>query len=176
MLASWPGSAGDATCGGAMTTRSIEVVTHCAYCGHPIPGDADAPERFGERFCSGAHADEFAAGVRAKRIEASAGAETGASKRANQDSACAPPPAGQRNWRDHLKQGACWGAPLLLLLAIPLFWSGSWGAAGGTLLTAIAFLACPLGMFFMMRAMTKMHQQGGAEAPRDTRDRGDRHA
>lgn len=159
-----------------MTTRSIEEVTHCAYCGYPLPSAADAPERFDERFCSDAHADEFAAGVRAKRIEAAARAETGASKRVDSGGACALPPAGQRNWPDRLKEGACWGAPLLLLLAIPLFWSGGWGAAGGTLLTAIAFLACPLGMFFMMRAMTKMHQQGGAEAPRDARDKGDRDA
>jgi hypothetical protein len=159
-----------------MTTKSIETATHCAYCGRPIPGDADAPERFGERFCTDAHADEFAAGVRAKRMEAVARADTGASKPADQGGACALPATGQRNWRDYLKHGACWGAPLLLLLAVPLFWSGGWGAAGGTLLTAIAFLACPLGMYFMMRAMTKMHQQGGAEVPRDTRDKGDRDA
>jgi len=58
---------------------------------------------------------------------------------------------------DYLKQGACWGAPLLLLLAIPLFWSGSATAAtGGSILSVLALLACPLGMFFMMRAMGNM--------------------
>ncbi len=159
-----------------MTTRSIEAATHCAYCGRPVPGDAAAPERFGERFCSESHADEFVAGVRAARTEAAASAEAGASKRADHAGACALPPAGQRSWRDYLKHGACWSAPLLLLIAIPLFWSGGWGTAGGTLLTALAFLACPLGMYFMMRAMMNMNQPGGSEAQRDARDKEDRHA
>ncbi len=155
-----------------MTTRSIETATHCAYCGHPIPGDSDVLERF----CSEAHADQFVAGVRAARMETAARAEALASKKPDHSGACALPPAGQRSWRDYLKQGACWGAPLLLLIAIPLFWSGGWGAAGGTLLTAIAFLACPLGMYFMMRAMMNMNQPGGSEARRDARDKEDRHA
>ncbi len=156
--------------------RSIDAATHCAHCGHPIPGDGDAPERFGERFCSDAHADEFVAGVRARRMEAAARTESEASKRADRAGACGLTPAGQRTWRDYLKQGACWGAPLLLLLAIPLYWSGGWGVAGGTLLTALAFLACPLGMFFMMRAMMNMNRPGEHKAPLDTRDKEDRHA
>ena len=148
-----------------MTTRSIETGTHCAYCGHRMAGDADAPERFGERFCSEAHAAEFVAGVRAARMEAAARAETGASREAG---ALRPP--GQRGWWDHVKRGACWGAPLLALAAIPLFWSGGWGAAGGSVLTGLAFLACPLGMYFMMRGMMTMHQDGGSAANRRKED------
>jgi len=161
-----------------MTARSIETATHCAYCGHPIGSDADAPERFGERFCSDAHADEFVAGVRGRRMAAAASADGGTSTRADHAGVCALPTAGQRSWRDSLKRGLCWGAPLLLLLAIPLFWSGGWGAAAGSLLTAIAFLACPLGMYFMMRTMMKMNAQTGpgADVQRDTRDKEDRHA
>ena len=145
-----------------MTTRSIETSTHCAYCGHRTAGEADAPERFGERFCSDEHAEEFVAGVRAVRMEAAARAEVGASREADEGGACALPPPGQRGWRDYVKRGACWGAPLLVLAAIPLFWSGGWGAAGGPVLTGLALVACPLGMYFMMRGMMTMHQDGGS--------------
>lgn len=158
-----------------MTTRSIETATHCAHCGLPISGNVEAPERFSERFCSQQHADEFVAGVRTTRMEAAASPEALVSKRADHAGACALPPAGQRSWRDYLKRGACWGAPLLILIAIPLFWSGGWGATGGTLLTAIAFLACPLGLYFMMRGMM-MNQPGGSESQRDARGKEDRHS
>src|SRR5438876_1390058 len=90
---------------------------HCAYCGHAVTDDTPVIERFGERFCSEPHAEEFAAGVRTARIQAAARTETGAT-------ACALPPAGQRSGTDYLKRWACWGASLLLLLAIPLFLSG----------------------------------------------------
>jgi hypothetical protein len=71
-----------------------------------------------------------------------------------------------------VKRAACWGAPLLMLLAIPLVWSGGWAAAGGSLLSVLALLACPLGMYFMMRAMTNMPR------PRDEtiRPKGEDHA
>ena len=70
-------------------------------------------------------------------------------------------------WRDLLKRAACWVAPVLLLLAIPLIWSGGWAAAGGSLLSVLAVLACPLGMYFMMRSMgSTQHQHGAPEAER----------
>ncbi len=85
---------------------------------------------------------------------------------------CAMPRAGQPTWKDYLKRGACSGAPLLLVLAIPLFWSGNAGAAtGGSIISVLALLACPLGMFFMMRAMGTMnrgdqsHDKHQSEAP-----------
>ena len=105
-----------------MTTTSSDVATHCAYCGRLIATEADAPERFGERFCSASHAAEFVAGVRGARMA-------------------------------------------------PLVWTGGWAATGGSLLTFLALLACPLGMYFMMRGMMNMHQRSGstAEHPKDDR-------
>jgi len=142
---------------------------HCGYCGRAVPGDTPALERFGERFCSPAHADEFTASVRVARIEAAARDETPAT-------ACALAPAGTRPWRDYLKKGACWGAPLLLLLAIPLFWSGNTvTATGGSVLSVVALLACPLGMFFMMRAMGGGMNHGGQPSAKHDTDQGNRH-
>ena len=134
-----------------LNERPVETGRHCAYCGHSIENAGPVIERFGERLCSEAHAEEFTVGVRAARIETAARAGSAAPK------ACALPPAGQRTWKDSLKRSACWGAPLLLLLAIPLFWSGGAVAtSGGSLLSVLALLACPLGMYFMMRAMGRM--------------------
>lgn len=126
---------------------------HCAYCGQRIDA-APTIERFGEWFCSDAHAEQFVEGVRAARIEVAA-------RRDTTDACGSLPPAGQRTWKDYVKRNACWGAPLLLLLAIPLFWSGgALAAAGGSLLSLLAVLACPLGMYFMMRAMMPAHRDG----------------
>jgi hypothetical protein len=145
-----------------------DTARHCAYCGHPIADDAPMPERFGEVFCSEAHADEFVAGVRAARMEALARSTTSVDPSGTADGpARALTAPGQRGSGDFLKRAACWGAPLLLMLAISLFWSGGWAAAGGSLLGVVALLACPLGMYFMMRRMTSTrHQQGTAEAER----------
>ena len=132
---------------------------HCAYCGHRLSEDAPEIERFGEHICSDAHAGEFIAGVRAQRMQAArqrvaSAAQTG----------CDLPPAGQGSWREYLKRGACWGAPLLLLVAIPVFWTGTgFGATAGSLLGVLALFACPLGMYFMMRSMSGMGQHKGDE-------------
>ena len=143
-----------------LNEKRIETGRHCAYCGLTVNEDTPLIERFGERFCSEAHAEEFAAGVRAARMRAAA-------QPAASPASCAVSPAGQRTWKDYLKRGACWGAPLLLLLAIPLFWSGSAAAAtGGSILSVLALLACPLGMYFMMRAMGGMNH-GAQEHPKD---------
>ena len=143
-----------------LNEKRTETGRHCSYCGVTVNEDTPPIERFGERFCSEAHAEEFAAGVRAARMQA-------ATRPGAAPASCAMPPAGQRTWQDYLKRGACWGAPLLLLLAIPLFWSGSAAAAtGGSILSVLALLACPLGMFFMMRAMTGMNH-GAQEHPKD---------
>jgi hypothetical protein len=149
-----------------MTTlneKRIETGHHCAYCGLAVNDDMPPTERFGERFCSEAHAEDFASGARAARMRVAA--QSGSAP-----ASCAMAAAGQRTWKDYLKRGACWGAPLLLLLAIPLFWSGSAAAAtGGSILSALALLACPLGMYFMMRAMGGMnhgpqdHAKGDAD-------------
>ena len=148
-----------------MKTNFPDTSRHCAYCGHTITDEATAPERFGERFCSETHAEEFVAGVRAARIEAMARADKtevrGATKGGDP---CALASPAQRGWSAHLKRSACWGAPVLLLVALPLIWSGGWVAAGGSLLSVLALLACPVGMYFMMRGMMSMrHQDSGPE-------------
>jgi len=65
------------TVNSAEVTRDGRRVDHCGYCGHPISEPGPLAERFGERFCSEAHAEEFAAGVREARIQAAAQAEDG---------------------------------------------------------------------------------------------------
>lgn len=138
---------------------------HCAYCGHTLADDAPAVERSGEPFCSEPHAEEFAAGVSVARMLAAARTDS-------KGSACAVSPAGRPAWRDLLKRAACWGAPVLLLLAIPLIWSGGWAATGGSLLSVLAVLACPLGMYFMMRGMGSMqHQKSAPEAEQSKENR-----
>ena len=136
-----------------MSTRSTSQAGFCAHCGHPVPPDQPRIERFGQPFCSDVHAEDFTVGVRAARM-------TEAAARPPAATSCSiMPPAGQRTWTDSLKRSACWGAPLLLLLALPLMWSGSSvAAAGGSLLSVVALLACPLGMFFMIRAMAGMNK------------------
>ncbi len=148
-----------------MKTNSPDTTGHCAYCGHTITDEVVAPERFGERFCSEAHAEEFVAGVRAARMEAIARPEKtevrGATKGGG---ACALASPAERGWSAYLKRAVCWGAPVLLLVALPLIWSGGWVAAGGSLLSVLALLACPVGMYFMMRGMMGMqHQDRGSE-------------
>ncbi len=132
--------------------------THCAYCGHGIPAEAAANQRFGKRFCSEEHAEAFAEGVRAQQIAAVA------QRQEAQGAKCAEPATAPQGWADRLKRAACWGAPLLLLLAIPLLASGGALAAGGSVLSLLAVLACPLGMYFMMRTMGGMHG-GDAQHP-----------
>src|SRR5712691_7660043 len=138
----------------ATINENIRTGRHCAFCGLALSSETPAIERFGERFCSEAHAEEFASGVRTRRMETAARAEA-------TSMSCAMSSSRPRNWSGGLKRAACWGAPLLLLLAIPLFWSGSATAAtGGSILSALALLACPLGMYFMMRAMGNMNHTG----------------
>jgi hypothetical protein len=145
------------------TTTGPATGSHCGYCGQGIEAGSAVIERFGERFCSEGHAEQFTEGVRAVRIQVAAG-QWEAAGRPPAATTCSLPLAGRRTWQDTLRRGACWGAPLLLLLAIPLFWSGSLlGTAGGSLLSVLAVLACPLGMYFMMRAMGDMPHGGSRE-------------
>ncbi|MGH2610308.1 MAG: DUF2933 domain-containing protein, partial [Tepidiformaceae bacterium] len=61
------------------------------------------------------------------------------------------------SWKQALKMAACCGAPMLALVV--LAGGGALLGAAGAVLPLLAALACPLGMFFMMRAMWKGHQQ-----------------
>jgi hypothetical protein len=62
-----------------------------------------------------------------------------------------------------LKMAACCGGMLLLLPALGLVNLGGLAAVGGSLLSIAAVLACPIGMYFMMRGMMKQ-EQGGSPA------------
>lgn len=65
-----------------------------------------------------------------------------------------------------LKMGACCGGALLLLVLIPLVAAtgGTLAAVGSSILSIAALLACPLGMYFMMRGMQRMDHRGKAPA------------
>ena len=65
----------------------------------------------------------------------------------------------KRGMSSLLKLGACCAAPILALVFLaPLLGSGAGGLASvmGNLLYFAAILACPLGMYFMMRHMQRM--------------------
>ncbi|MGH7378226.1 MAG: hypothetical protein ACREKK_12490, partial [Candidatus Methylomirabilales bacterium] len=122
---------------------------HCPVCGR----DAADPAlfRFGEYFCSEAHVAEFAGEVR--RREA---LPAEAARRVTPAEATPSAPKKGGPW-SLLKMGACCGGGLLLLALIPLV-AGGGGALAGvgvSLLSIAALLACPLGMYFMMRGMQR---------------------
>lgn len=56
-----------------------------------------------------------------------------------------------------LMMAVCCAVPLLLLAAIPFLAAsfGSLAAVGSGLLSVVALLACPVGMYLMMRMMMK---------------------
>ena len=132
----------------------------CALCGQRASGSA--VERFGGPFCGAAHAEEFVQAVRAARVQAAATALAPAEMSTVEVSAT---PA-RRDWKASLGKALCWGAPLLVLVAVLGGGSSLLGAASA-FLPVLALLACPLGMFLMMRAMAKMGQHDG----RGDRDR-----
>ena len=68
---------------------------------------------------------------------------------------------GKKGLKGMLLMAACCGAPVLLLLALPLMGSAL-GAIGTSALKVLALLACPVGMGFMMWMMLRGQQ---AEAP-----------
>ena len=145
---------------GSPPVQPTSQARYCAFCGVEV-GQEIAPERFGERFCSDAHAEEFVNGVRAAREQA---AIVGRAVVTRADEAAAKHPGGAAKpweWKSALKMAACCLAPMLALVVL----AGGGGAllgAAGSVLPLLALLACPLGMFFMMRAMSK-----GQQRPKD---------
>ena len=134
------------------------VARYCAFCGEVVNGEP--PERFGEVFCSEGHAEEFVQGVRAARARAAAmtAVEAGPAQ-PGQDAGPVTASPAQPNWKHLLKMAACCGVPLLALVVL----AGGGGAllgAAGSFLPLLAFLACPLGMYFMMRGMSKGRHDG----------------
>jgi hypothetical protein len=130
---------------------------YCAICGRSV--DGEAIERFGEPRCSETHAEEFVAKVRAAKVEA---ATVAVEARAPAAAGICSVGAGSRGWKSYLGKALCWGVPLLALGFLLAGAGTVLGAAGGLLPVAVA-LACPLGMYFMMRAMMK----AGHEDPKD---------
>ena len=135
---------------------------HCPICGVEVSSSIDT--RFGEAFCSETHAEEFVEKVREAKIQSAAALAVRSPEseaRHLETSAAAAP--GQPTWKRYVKMGACVGAPLLALV----FLAGGGGAvlgAAGALVPILAFLACPLAMYFMMRSMSKT---GDKEHPQD---------
>jgi hypothetical protein len=66
---------------------------------------------------------------------------------------------GEKKWtfKGMLMMAACCALPLLLLAAVPFLGLtfGSYAAVGSGLLSILVLLACPVGMFLMMRMMMK---------------------
>jgi hypothetical protein len=150
----------------AATSRNgKDEARYCAICGKDATDHGLVIERFSEAFCSGEHAEQFVKEVRAVRVQAAATAlavEPTTTEIERPKGPAAGPPK-QQGWKRYLKMGACCGAPLLALV----FLAGGGGAvlgAAGALLPFLALLACPIGMFFMMRGMSKMGQK---ENPKD---------
>jgi hypothetical protein len=69
----------------------------------------------------------------------------------------APKQQKKRTLKGMLMMAVCCAAPLLLLAAIPFLGAffGSVASVGSGLLSIVAWLACPVGMFLMMRMMGK---------------------
>jgi hypothetical protein len=59
-----------------------------------------------------------------------------------------------KGWLKRMLPAICCGAPLLLVAAVSLF-GLSLGAIASGFLSLAAVLACPLGMYLMMRMMNK---------------------
>lgn len=136
--------------------------TYCASCGAEVDTTGSVPRRFGESFCSEAHAETFVTEARAARlaVAARAAVEAGDAKAATGLSE----QGGARRWdlKRALKMAVCLGAPLIAVA----FLVGGGGAllgAGAALIPYAALLACPLSMFFMMRGMHG-HAKGDGES------------
>lgn len=140
-------------------TPMTQAATYCTHCGTELVDPATA-RRFGEPFCSEAHADAFATEARAARVAAAALAESPGRDAGAVQAGDDLQKSGTGGWsfRRLLKLAACCGAPLLAVV----FLAGGGGAllgAGAAALPYLALLACPLAMFFMMRAM-RHHGEG----------------
>ena len=149
--------------GNSGAPAKVEAAEHyCPICGR----DAADPAlfRFGEYFCSEAHVAEFSGEVRGR-----GGATAEAAQRVTRAAATPSAPKKGGTW-SLLKMGACCGGGLVLLALIPLVAGsgGAFAAVGSSVLTLAALLACPLGMYFMMRGMKRMdhrEKEPGAGRP-----------
>lgn len=145
---------GVVTAPGRVSTDGGEDI-YCPICGRD--GDP-ALKRFGHLFCSDAHAEQYASARRARTesLEASrSGVEAKSQGQGGNAMACGIGAKGGLR-----KMGWCLAGGVGLLIAALLIASGGVAATAGSVLTVVAFLACPIGMYFMMRAMMKgQHNQ-----------------
>jgi len=140
----------------AATTRA----GHCAVCGGPANGTGRVVERFGEAFCSDAHADQFTEAVRAARVQ------TAVARTDREATACGGAMATSSGWKASLGRALCWGAPALVLVSVAVIAFGGGGllvSGAAAVLPLLGALACPLGMYLMMRSMSKTGHQNGRE-------------
>jgi len=150
-----------ATPSAAPSSSSTE--TYCPICGKDAPDPS--LKRFGEHFCSEAHVAEYTRELRAKQAaEPTAAAAVAVGKASTpQETGTTEGQAQQKKGgiSGLLKMAGCCGGMLLLLPALGLVNLGGLAAVGGSLLSIVAVLACPIGMYFMMRGMMKPKQHGG---------------
>ena len=144
---------------GAAAPDAKPAERYCALCGQDATTSGPVVERFGEAFCSDAHAEEFVSAVRAARVQTAARAVT-AVERSGAPAEAAP---GQRDWKAYLGKALCWGAPLLVVAVVLAGGTGAVVGAAGSIFPLLAVLACPLGMYFMMRSMSKMGDHGNSK-------------
>jgi hypothetical protein len=150
---------------GDMPSAPRPVPSYCSFCGERAHAEGPPVERFGEVFCSVEHAGAFVREVRMARVQtaASVGIPDAQAARESETTTAQPRPGG---WKRHLTWAVCCGAPLLAIVILAGGGAALLGAAGG-LLPLLGFLACPLGMFFMMRAMSKMEHRDNTKGRRD---------
>lgn len=158
----------DAAGGNAVTE------TCCPICGR----DASDPglKRFGEYFCSEAHVAEYAREMRSKHATETADIATVAEAEHTAAPAKGSAEGGHAPQRKGglgrlLKMAACCGGMLLLLPALGLVSVGGLAAVAGSALSVAAVLACPIGMYFMMRMMKQeKHAAPGSDANADRKE------
>jgi hypothetical protein len=150
---------------GDMPSAPRPVPSYCSFCGERARAEGPPVERFGEVFCSDEHADAFVREVRKARVQtaASVGVPDAQAACESQSTTAQPRPGG---WKRNLTWAVCCGAPLLAIVILAGGGGALLGAAGG-LLPLLALLACPLAMFFMMRAMSKMEHRDNTKDRRD---------
>lgn len=138
--------------------------TCCPICGREAT-DASL-KRFGEYFCSEAHVAEYAREVRSKQATETTAIATVAEAESTAALATGSAEGGHTPQKKggisgFLKMAACCGGMLLLLPALGLVSAGGLAAVAGSALSVAAVLACPIGMYFMMRGMMKRGPHGG---------------
>lgn len=151
--------------------RNAVTETYCPICGR----DATDPslKRFGEYFCSEAHVAEYAREVRSNQDTETTAVATvaGADVTTSQTTGTLEPgqtPQKKGGIGGFWKMAACCGGMLLLLPALGLVNLGGVAAVGGSLLSLVAVLACPIGMYLMMRMMMKQEKHAGHGPDADT--------